>query len=80
MKKLVVVFVALTFLATFSLIGCNQSPAAGEASRGEGSAWSTRSAWSTWSTWSTRSTRSASARKEIDRDIGGIASPRGYTL
>ena len=26
MKKLVVVFVALTFLATFSLIGCNQSP------------------------------------------------------
>ena len=27
MKKLVVVFVALTFLATFSLIGCNQSPA-----------------------------------------------------
>jgi uncharacterized lipoprotein NlpE involved in copper resistance len=25
MKKLVVLFVALTFLATFSLIGCNQS-------------------------------------------------------
>ena len=41
---------------------------AGEASSGEGSAWSTGSA------------RSASARKEIGRDIGGIASPRGYTL
>ena len=27
MKKLVVLFVALTFLATFSLMGCNQSPA-----------------------------------------------------
>ena len=79
MKKLVVVFVALTFLATFSLIGCNQSPAAGEASRGEGSTWSPRSARSTWSTWSARSTRSACARKEIDAGYRGIASPRGYT-
>jgi uncharacterized lipoprotein NlpE involved in copper resistance len=25
MKKLVVLFVAITFLATFTLIGCNQS-------------------------------------------------------
>jgi hypothetical protein len=30
MKKLVVLFVAITFLATFTLIGCNQSTPAPE--------------------------------------------------
>ena len=81
MKKLVVVFVALTFLATFSLMGCNQSPAPPAKPAAEkGATWSPWSTRSTRSAWSARSARSASTRKEIDRDIRGITSPRGYTL
>ena len=76
MKKFMVLFTALMFLATFSLIGCNQSqppakPAAGK--RRERSTRDTRSARSA------RSARSTCARKKIDAACRGIASPRGYT-
>ena len=95
MKKLVVLFVAIMFLATFTLIGCNQSapPAPEKGAPGAPAALSTRSNRSTCagtgegSTRSARSARStwstrstcASTRKILDAGYRGISSPRGYT-
>ena len=67
MKKLVVLFVAITFLATFTLIGCNQSAAAAETSTGEGSTWSTWSAWSTWSTCASTGEGAWSSLEHLER-------------
>ena len=57
MKRIVVLFVALTFLVTFSLIGCNQSqppakPAAEKGATGARGAPGAPGPWSAWSAWS----------------------------
>ena len=79
MKKLVALFVALMFLATFSLIGCNQSQPPRKARRRERPEplehlehLEPRSTWSTGSSC-------ASTRKIIAAGYRGISSPRGYT-
>ena len=77
MKKLMVLFVALTFLATFSLIGCNQSPAAGETSRGERER---KEHLEHLEHLERLEHLEHLHQKKNRRRISGISSPRGYTL
>ena len=83
MKKLVVLFVAVTFLATFTLIGCNQPAAPPASEKGARSGWSTGSTCactgegstgSTGSGWSTCTCTS----KIVDGITGYILAKRIY--
>ena len=92
MKKLVVLFIAIMFLSTFTLIGCNQSsPPPAPAEKGApgaagapgapgapGAAGAPGATGGGWCAWSNGSA-CASTRKIGDAGHRSIPSPRGYT-